>query len=249
MGPPDSHDEHLGRVEICKPALILAHDPLGSSSWQLISNHGISAQDPELYSEIGDCVIYLYAKGCSQRSPPFRVSLQRMYEMHCGRVFSLYHTKDKVQTGTLGTSQDAAELGAYEIYIPAPTDYTRENSFRWHLTTRNFFAFLLNKPLVGTHLGHALVDLQDRLDLFRTETVDNFKDFAAYLESSGYLNFGHHADYALAVLHYAEHFQRRELWIDAFCHCVGMCDILGSSLEFEASAIRRVFSPPNDQKG
>jgi hypothetical protein len=152
-----------------------------------------------------------------------------MYEMRCGSMFDLFHTEE-------GSHNEGADhSGILEIFIPSPEDYTREDSFSWHTTTRNFFAFLFDKPLVGASLGKALVDLQNRLQLFRSEDVDNAKDLATYMRNIGYLNFNNCADYALAVLYYAEHFQHRELWIDAFCHCVGMHDILGTSLEFEVS--------------
>ena len=93
---------------------------------------------------------------------------------------------------------------------------------------------MLHKPLVGNHLGKSMVDLLDRMMLFRKEEVDNVQDFTAYLEQSGYLDFGNCPDYALAMLSFAEHFELRDLWIDAFVHCVGMNENLGLSPEFEA---------------
>lgn len=121
----------------------------------------------------------------------------------------------------------------YEIFIPSPQGMMREDAFTWHLTTRNFFAFLYGKPLVAVHLGRALVDLNRRLDMFRSEEVDNRRDFAQYLEKAGYLSFGHRPDYALAILYYAEVFQIRELWVDAFAHCVGMSSLISYSPEYQ----------------
>src|SRR5688572_13845637 len=53
----------------------------------------------------------------------------------------------------------------WEVYIPAPEHSSREAAFQWHLTTRNFFAFLFNKPLVGSRLGTSLINLQERIQL------------------------------------------------------------------------------------
>lgn len=150
--------------------------------------------------------------------------------MRCGRMFAICHGEETEESRMSGGSTRSK---TYEVFIPSPEDYMREEAFTWHITTRNFFAFLFNKPLVGAHLGKAFVDLHDRLRLFRAEHGDIQKDMSAYLGNVGYLNFGHHADYALAVLYYAEHLQSRELWIDAFCHCVGMNDIVCASSEFE----------------
>jgi hypothetical protein len=123
--------------------------------------------------------------------------------------------------------------GQFELYIPAPENITREEAFRFHLTTRNFFAYVLERPLVGQFLGQAMADVVERMDMYRGEGVDNLEDFKTFAEEMGYLDFAHCPDYALASLDYAEHFHIRDLWIDAFAHCVGMNDSLCLSTEFE----------------
>ncbi|KAL1613033.1 hypothetical protein SLS60_001265 [Paraconiothyrium brasiliense] len=123
-----------------------------------------------------------------------------------------------------------------ELYIPAPEDATREASFRWHIATRNFFAFVLGKPLVGEHLGQAMIDLQERMRLFRSGRVDNHQDFLNYADAQGYRNFVGFPDYSLAVLYYAEHYKLRDAWIDAFAHCVGMNEKLVLSPEFSSQS-------------
>jgi len=120
----------------------------------------------------------------------------------------------------------------YELFIPAPNEYLKEAAFRWHLTTRNFFAFLYGKPLVGVHFGKTLVELQELLHLFRSGNSNNDNDLMKYLENLGYLEFAHCPDYSLGLLQFAEHYQLKELWIDAFTHCVGMNEILSESSEF-----------------
>jgi len=54
-----------------------------------------------------------------------------------------------------------------------------------------------------------------------------------YAERIGYLDFVDSAQNSLAMLHFAEHFQDRTLWIDAFAHCVGMKEQLEDSYGFE----------------
>lgn len=119
-----------------------------------------------------------------------------------------------------------------ELFIPAPEDTSRESSFKWHITTRNFFAFVFGKPLVGSHLGQTLVDLQERMHLFRSGQINNQADFLGYADNQGYRNFVDCPDYALAMLYYAEHYKLRDVWIDAFAHCVGMNESLSVSPEF-----------------
>jgi len=124
--------------------------------------------------------------------------------------------------------------GIYEVFIPAPGDSMREDAFQWHITTRNFFAFVLGRPMVGTHLGKAMVDLQERLHLFRSSSCNDHETTMNYFQNLGYLDFGHAPDHALATLYFAEHYQLEELWIDAFAHCVGMNDVLADSMEFDS---------------
>lgn len=54
----------------------------------------------------------------------------------------------------------------YKLYFPAPMGSDKFGTLRYHLTTRNFFAILYNKSLVGMTLGQTLLDLVDRTDLY-----------------------------------------------------------------------------------
>ena len=123
-----------------------------------------------------------------------------------------------------------------QLFLPHPEQTSREDAFRWHITTRNFFAFLLGKPLVGEHMGQAFVDLQERLQRFRPEQISNQQDFLDYAESQGYRDLVECTDYALASLFYAEHYKLKDVWIDAFAHCVGMNDSLVLSPEYSVSS-------------
>lgn len=80
-----------------------------------------------------------------------------------------------------------------------------------------------------------MIDLQERMRLFRTGCVDNHQDFLEYAEAQGYRDFVDSPDYALAMLYYAEHYKLRDAWIDAFAHCVGMNAKLVVSPEFPVS--------------
>jgi hypothetical protein len=123
-----------------------------------------------------------------------------------------------------------------ELYIPAPENASRKEAFEWHLTTRNFFAYVFGKPLVGVKMGQTLVDLQERMHLFRSRHVNNQRDFLSFIDSQGYRAFVDCPDYALSMLYYAEHYKLRDVWIDAFAHCVGMNESIAASSEFAVSS-------------
>lgn len=92
---------------------------------------------------------------------------------------------------------------------------------------------MFNIPVVGNSLGEALIALLDRMALFRFDSTENQDDVLAYLDNQGYTDFRECPDHSLAVLRFAERFEYRELWTDAFVHCVGMNDDLILSAEFE----------------
>ena len=123
----------------------------------------------------------------------------------------------------------------HELYIPAPSHYSREEAFHYHITTRNFFAWMYERPLVGERLGHALISLQARMNQYRPNEEANQDDMLKYIDEQGYSDFRHCPDHALAVLQYAESCRFRGLWTDAFVHCTGMNDELDTSGEYEVS--------------
>ena len=131
------------------------------------------------------------------------------------------------------------------MFIPAPSEFSKDEALQYHITTRNFFAWMYNRPLVGDRLGKAMIRLQERMEQYRPDQQENRDNVFAYLEDQGYLDFRHCPDHALALLQYAEHYQSRDLWIDAFAHCTGMNDELDASCEFEVGLLEPVTTVPN----
>lgn len=123
-----------------------------------------------------------------------------------------------------------------ELYLPAPAGADRDASSRHQLATRNFLAWLYDRPLVGKTLGTALVDVMDQAQMHRPNDIAaNKRDMFAYLDRRGYMDFRECVDHALAALHLAESYQMESLWVNAFSHCVGMHHALPASIEFDVS--------------
>lgn len=203
-------------------------------------------KDTELWVEEGDCYVHLYAQGASRRGPSFCVPFRALRQKKCNSILGACRAQVASRDGSESqrlTSLSSSlmlpsrEMGIVNLYIPAPDDVSRENAFKWHITTRNFFAFLLGKPLVGYHMGQTFVDLQERIRLFRSGLADNQEDFLQYAEDQGYRDFAECTDYALASLFYAETYKLRPAWIDAFAHCVGMNESLSLSPEYAVRSL------------
>lgn len=191
-----------------------------------------------MWQHDGDCLVHLSGRGRSRRGPAFRIPSKIVNETQCDRLFGDSYIRRSSQSSDVmsdsGYSSAASSDSPCDMFIPAPADSTRTDAFHWHITTRNLFAWMMNKPIVGASFGQAFIDLQERMLLLRPATTNNVFDCLAYAENMGYLEFAHSPDYALAFLRFAEQFQLRDLWIDAFCHCVGMKDSLCLSSEFDS---------------
>ncbi|GJC86021.1 hypothetical protein ColLi_08859 [Colletotrichum liriopes] len=120
-----------------------------------------------------------------------------------------------------------------ELYIPPPPMADKEQAFSYHLATRNFFAWIFRRSMVGEHLGTALIGLLNSMAEFRGNDEDNVRDLMSYLDEEGYLDIKGQPHHALALLHLAEFFQMKDMYIDAFSHCVGMSEELFYSPEYQ----------------
>jgi len=204
------------------------------------------AQDPELWFRDGNCFIHLYAKGQSRRGPAFKVPLDALLEAKCHNVVARFMARDGVASAMAsleGRDPDflngmSAEARV-ELYIPPPPMATREEALRYHIATRNFFAWVFRRSLVGEHLGTALINLLNSMMGFRRPGEANMDDLMAYIDEEGYTDMRNQPIHALALLHFAEYFQSKELYTNAFTHCVGMYDELFSIPEYQVSFMRR----------
>lgn len=187
-------------------------------------------RDPELWFPEGNCLVHLYGRGQSRRGPAFRVPIEALLSSGCRPLLDRFMVSHSAESGG-STGQPNSRN--FELYIPAPPKVEREQAFVFHSATRNFFAWVFGKSLVGSHLGGALVGLLNSMNEFRSPGEDNVQAIMDYMDEEGYADLRNSPDHALGVLFFAEHFQFKDMWIDAFAHCTGMHDRLASSPGFE----------------
>ena len=206
-------------------------------------------QDPELWVRDSNCYVHLYGVGQSKRGPAFRVPFSALLEAKCHPLFDRFlvplpakHHQYYVQLQLqqqhhhqgpgLSDAHQSGNSPRFDLYMPAPPTVSKEQAFLFHIGTRNFFAWLLRKPLVGRDLGWAMITLLNTMTAFRFHTENNVADLLFYLDEMGYCDMRNQPHFALASLHLAEFFHIRDLYIDAFAHCTGMCDRLFLSPEY-----------------
>ena len=92
---------------------------------------------------------------------------------------------------------------------------SRTDVLRYHVTTRNFFAFLLRKPLVGLTFYQALVDLHQRLDGYLPD-VDSAVALQSYLVMTGLVNVSNEPRAAAGLLAWSEDVVWNNGWREAY---------------------------------
>lgn len=204
-------------------------------------------QDPELWTRNGNCYVHLYAKGQSRRGPAFRLSLRELLDARCHPLLVRFIARDQAVLCRASPGQTYIEVlekmgpsAKVELYIPPPPMANKEESRRYHIATRNFFAWVLRRSMVGEHLGSTLINLLTSMGEFRFPGANNMNDLLGYLDEEGYLEMRNQPIHALGILHFAEHLQLRDLYINAFTHCVGMCDHLFAIHEYQVGQMQSV---------
>lgn len=201
-------------------------------------------RDPELWFDNGNCFVHLYGKGQSRRGPAFKVPLSTLLEAKCYPLLNRFLLRNVPESASPDSAQDlwarSSTVGRVDLYISPPPMADKRQMLDFYLAIRNLFAWMFRKPVVGEHLGSALITLMDSMREFRSPDVDNVEDIMRYLEEEGYLDMANQPMHALAMVHLAEYYKLRDLYISAFAHCAGMSDCLYALPEYQAvSSITR----------
>ncbi|QGI62584.1 hypothetical protein CEK26_006546 [Fusarium fujikuroi] len=193
-------------------------------------------QDPELWFRNGNCMVHLHAKGHSQRGPSFKVPFSALLEAQCYPLIQRFLVWEGVQAPNLRELMRWSKKNTtrkIELYIPPPPTTDKTQAFNYHLATRNFFAWVFRRSMVGYSLGNALIGLLHSMHEFRSGVDDNVSDMMEYFDEEGYLDMANQPNHALAILQLAECFQMKDLYIRAFAHCVGMSEYLFENAGFQ----------------
>ena len=123
----------------------------------------------------------------------------------------------------------------YDLYFTAPPKLTVAAAIRYHLTTRNVLAFLLNRSLVGLNFCQALRDLRCRLEAYMPPQTNCVKLIVRYLVRKHLHNISNNPSTAAGLLAWSEDtgVHWLEGWREAFVHCCGMYNRLAETPEFD----------------
>lgn len=148
---------------------------------------------------------------------------------------------DKDSFGGMSTVLDETEV-THEIWFPCPPYIkTAEAQRRHNLATRNFFALLYNKPVVGADFYEMVHDLQAIIDTFyELDNNGNTKlgalVIARYLSERRLDDVRGNLNAALGLLAWSEHdiVRWQQGYLEAFVHCAGMMGpTVADSMQFK----------------
>ncbi|KAG6008605.1 hypothetical protein E4U21_004245 [Claviceps maximensis] len=215
---------------------------------QICTNWDALQEDSELFTRNGNCLIYLhsyksvYSEHDTKLAASFRLPFSLLLANKCYALIErclVIHPTDT----TSGPRRNASDIQKWyhtnpkrrvELFIPPPQDASERQLQRHQLLTRNFFAWVLGRSLVGETLGEALVGLLESMYEYRSgDTLDNVADLVRYLNEEGYLCLAGQPDHALAVLRLAETFRLKTLYLQALSHCVTMGELICGRPDFQ----------------
>ncbi|KAG5941661.1 hypothetical protein E4U53_007381 [Claviceps sorghi] len=215
---------------------------------QICTNWDALQEDSELFTRNGNCFIYLhsyksvYGKQASKLAASFRLPFSLLLANKCYALIErclVIHSTD----ATSENRRSAGDIQKWyrsnpkrriELFIPPPQDASERQVQRHRISTRNFFAWVLGRSLVGETLGDALVGLLESMYEYRSgDGLDNVADLVGYLDEEGYLCLADQPDHALAVLRLAETFRLKTLYLQALSHCVAMGELISGRPDFQ----------------
>ena len=122
----------------------------------------------------------------------------------------------------------------HEIYFPAPNDASATDLLRFHLTTRNLFALLQGKPVVGLTIFQTFIDLHERLLGYMPSNSNCAEMIIQYITQRDLHNVCNDPAQAAGLLAWSENDQIGwyDGWRECFGHCCGMYEQLQSLPEF-----------------
>ena len=170
-----------------------------------------------------------------QSTSPTHGLEQDFAHMRVGARSKLPRTNSGTVSIASVASADAQEAPVrYQIHFPAPDGASRQDLLRYHLTTRNFFALLLSRPLVGLTFYQALIDLHQRLQLYLPGDPNCALIIIKCLMENNLHNVCNDPAAAAGLLAWSEDEEIcwQEGWREGFVHCSGMYTQLRTMPEF-----------------
>lgn len=150
--------------------------------------------DPDLSISDGNCLVYLSRQHVTSNRPLVCMPFEQLVYNKCLPLIEKVDTPDYFSSGAQSRPSDSSisqtKKQTCSLCLEAPQLYDTDAVRQYNITTRNFFAWIMNKPIVGPDPSSALLALKLRMDVWRTSNVNNMSDLYQYAKGQGYGDLG-----------------------------------------------------------
>lgn len=160
----------------------------------IIWNH--HTPDPELSAQDGNCFIYTSTSQVQREQPSFIIPFERLVWSQCQPLIKKAVTRETHSGHSPAGPETPRSTKSHPsrpicmLLLQAPKECGSDEVVQYDITTRNFFAWVMGKPIVGPDPTSALLALKIRMDVWRTSFADNFATLDQYAKTQGYGDLG-----------------------------------------------------------
>ncbi|KAJ9653021.1 hypothetical protein H2198_007768 [Neophaeococcomyces mojaviensis] len=166
----------------------------GISRTSAIWNYQVG--EPELSVRDANCFVHL-STGDTCTGPSFKIRFDTLVSSSCqplieeALVFQPPRPSSVIPSGSSRLSKASTTPKLFcSLFIEPPKDCKASEIIQYHITSRNFFAWMMSLPIVGPDIVSALIALKIRMDAWRSQTADNLAAIYEYAKAQGYGELG-----------------------------------------------------------
>lgn len=143
-----------------------------------------------------NCHVYISDDESQYRKPSFSIFFDMLVTRQCQPLMKIlvFHSPnlDHGQDASLPTRdpQNLRVRSTCSLTLKPPTSDDEHEVRQYNVTTRNFFAWILGRPIVGLDPASALMALKIRMDVWRASSCDNTAAVYEYAKAQSYGELG-----------------------------------------------------------
>lgn len=205
--PPPVHRHSLPRTSTSTSCHIMAFNESSilrrwDGKSKTATTWTVSTQEPDLCPPAANCSIYLSDDHdhdhTQQLTPSFKVTFDQLVVKQCQPLLKnliLGSADSDSNTNACHLDRPKGNRASWNVplsswscslILPPPKLALADDALMYNVTTRNFFAWVVDAPVVGFNPTSALVALKARMDIWRAPSCDNVAALQEYAKSQSY---------------------------------------------------------------
>lgn len=149
------------------------------------------------WAKDANCLIFLSHEAEEQGDWSLGVNFEDLVTSKCKPLLMRLKTRsisnqrcEPLHNDTTAGSNPKLPTSKCWLCLEPPEHYNAAEKEQFNVTTRNFFAWMVKKPLVGPDPALALLGVKYRMDMWRSPGQDNYSTIFQYAKHQGYGDLG-----------------------------------------------------------